>query len=123
MTLAIDNPVLRHVIGAMERGDWATLEAHPGMYETRQHFPFVFEAFSDLHHTIEIEFAHGEMLGIVATMHAVHSGTFLGIPPTGKQVHVMVISIDRIVDGKIVQHWALPDWMSLFQQIGAFPTA
>jgi hypothetical protein len=37
----------------------------------------------------------------------------------GKQVQFMVLSIDQVVDGKIVKHWALPDWMGIIYQLGA----
>jgi len=43
----------------------------------------------------------------------------MGIAPIGKEVSFMLLMIDRIVDGKIVQHWASPDFLSLFQQLGA----
>jgi len=30
----------------------------------------------------------------------------------------MLLLVDRVVDGSIVQHWAIPDFLSLFQQLG-----
>jgi predicted ester cyclase len=103
----------------LERGDWAALEAHPGLYETRQQFPAMLAAFPDLHHTIETEVVAGEMIATVVTASGTHRADFLGIPATGKQVQFMVLSVDQVVDGKVVQHWALPDWMSLIAQLGA----
>jgi predicted ester cyclase len=119
MTTATTQTAFRQMIEALDQGDWATLETHPGMYETLQHFPHLRAAFPDLHHTIDMEFVNGEMIACVMTVRATHSGSFMGIAPTGKEVHFMVIDIDRVVDGKIVQHWGLPDFLSLFQQIGA----
>jgi predicted ester cyclase len=36
----------------------------------------------------------------------VHTGTILGIPPSGREVHLSGISIDRIVAGQSVEHWS-----------------
>ena len=38
-------------------------------------------------------------------------------PPTGKQIHINEMSIYRIVDGKIVEQWLIPDMLSLNQQL------
>ncbi|MEV7239023.1 ester cyclase [Streptomyces sp. NPDC051020] len=36
----------------------------------------------------------------------VHTGTILGIPPSGREVHLSGISIDRVMDGQSVEHWS-----------------
>lgn len=110
--------VLRQVLAAFDQGDWTIFDTHPGLYETRQHLPHMRTAFPDLQHTIETELVEGELIGCVATVHGTHQGPFMGITPTGKQVSFMLLLIDRIEDGKIVQHWAIPDFLSLFQQLG-----
>ena len=113
------NIVLRQVLTALDQGDWTIFDTHPGLYETRQHLPHLRAAFPDLHHTIEVELVDGEMIACVATVSGTQRGLLMGIAPTGKQVSFMLLMIDRIVDGKIVQHWASPDFLSLFQQLGA----
>lgn len=118
MSIDTNTSLLHELARALERGDWAFLEANPGLHETRQHFPAMLAAFPDLHHTIEVEFANDEMISSVVTATGTHMGSFLGLPPTGKKVSFMVLGLERIVDGKIVEHWALPDWMGLIQQIG-----
>ncbi|MBC7920194.1 MAG: ester cyclase [Ferruginibacter sp.] len=47
-----------------------------------------------------------------------HRGDFMGIPPTGKQFPVTGITIYRIVDGKITDHWEHFDQVGIMQQIG-----
>lgn len=110
--------VLRQVFSAFDQGDWSVFDRHPGLYETRQHLPQLYAAFPDLHHTIEAELVEGELAGCMATLRGTHLGSFMGIAPTGKQVSFMLLLIDRIVDGRIVQHWAIPDFLGLFQQLG-----
>ncbi|MFF9505567.1 ester cyclase [Streptomyces sp. NPDC014724] len=36
----------------------------------------------------------------------IHTGTVLGIPPSGREVHLSGISIDRVVHGQSVEHWS-----------------
>jgi predicted ester cyclase len=118
MSIETNKALLRQLAQALEQGNWSFLEAHPGLHETRQHFPHMLAAFPDLHHTIEVEYANEEMIASVVTATGTHTGPFLGLPPTGNKVRFMVLGLERIVDGKIVHHWALPDWMGLLQQIG-----
>jgi predicted ester cyclase len=118
MSAPTPQQVLRQVFSAFDRGDWTIFDSHPGLHETRQHLPHLYAAFPDLHHTIETELVEGELIGCVATLRGTHRGPFMGIAPTGKQVSFMLLLIDRIVDGTIVEHWAIPDFLSLFQQLG-----
>ncbi|MFF2549144.1 ester cyclase [Kitasatospora sp. NPDC058063] len=36
----------------------------------------------------------------------VHTGTVLGIAPSGREVRLSGISIDRVVDGRSIEHWS-----------------
>ena len=42
-------------------------------------------------------------------------------PRSGKPVTIDVIDICRFVDGKLVEHWGVPDRFALLHQIGALP--
>ncbi len=111
--------VVRQVMAAFDSGDWTIFDVHPGLSETRQHLPHLRAAFPDMHHSIEAELSDGEFIACVMTVHATHQGPYMGIAPTGREVRFMLLWIERIVDGKVLQHWALPDFMSIFHQIGA----
>ena len=125
MSTETPKQVLRAVLTALDQGDWSIFDTHPGLYETRQHLPHLHAAFPDMHHTIETELAEGNLVACVSTVRGTHLGPFMGIAPTGKQVSFMVLWVDRIVDGTIVEHWGLPDFLSLFRQVGVpmSPTA
>ena len=41
----------------------------------------------------------------------------MGIPPTNKPVEINVIDIHRVVDGKIIEHWAVADMLDLMQHL------
>jgi len=118
MNTETNKTIMRQIMKAIDHGDWAALEAHPGLYETRESVPMLHAAFPDMHTTMEQEIVAGDMITTVVTVRATHQQEFLGIPATGKPVSFMVIGLDRIVDGKIVEHWALPDFFGLLQQIG-----
>ena len=50
-----------------------------------------------------------------------HRGEFQGIPPTDKEVAFSSIEIDRMVDGKVQEHWFELDQLGLIRQLGALP--
>ncbi len=65
--------------------------------------------------------AEGDRVAVRATIHGVHRGPFMGTPPTGRTVAFPLFIIYRLADGKIVEHWMLPDMLSFMEQIGATP--
>ena len=76
-------------------------------------------AFPDLKFTVEDEIYEGDKVVVRCTMQGTHRGHLFGIVPTGKIVRVNQIQIDRIVDGKIVEHWRLTDELAMYRQVGA----
>ncbi len=77
--------------------------------------------FPDIHYSVEDIVAEGDMVATRWTMTGSQQGEFLGIPPSGKRVAVTGIQIDRIADGKIVEHWRETDIMGMMQQLGVIP--
>jgi predicted ester cyclase len=56
------------------------------------------------------------------TLHATHSGSWRGAPPTGKAISVTSIAIARLTDGKVAEGWQNADVLGLVQQLGLMPT-
>ncbi len=110
--------VVYQLLGALDRADWAALEQHPGLYETRQNYRLSKTAIPDSRHEVIVEVLQDDLMACVATVTGTHMRPLLGIPPTGKQLRYNVLLVDRVENGVIVQHWALPDFMSIFQQVG-----
>jgi len=77
--------------------------------------------FSDLR--LRISHLVGEKDLVVARMEvsAIHSGTFHGIPATGRRIDFTATDIYRFVDGKIAEGWAVIDWLAIEQQTRADP--
>ena len=77
------------------------------------------QAFPDFKYTIEDVLAEGDKVFGRLTMHGTHTGAFLGIPASGASCEMKVMTLVRLQDGKVQEHWGRPDMMSLLRQIGA----
>lgn len=78
-------------------------------------------AFPDGRVTVEDTIAEGDEAALRVRFQGTHRGDFQGIPPSGKQVMMTGIVIDRVVGGKVVEHRAEFDALGLLQQLGAIP--
>jgi len=87
----------------------------------RDAFSYALKAFSDFHHEIHDQFADGDVVITRVSGHGRHTGEFMGIPPTNKDVSMEGIAIHRIADGKVVEHWSQVDALGLLTQMGAIP--
>ena len=94
-----------------------------GIKGVRQAFPMALSAFGEFHHEIAASIAEGDKVASRVTGFGKHTGTFIGIPATGKQVTMSGISIHRVKAGKLAEHWAQVDGLSLLQQMGAIPAS
>jgi len=94
----------------------------PGLQGFKQGLADFRQAFPDLHIGIDDMLADGEKIVIRSTMKGTHKGTFMNLPPTGKQISIEGIDIVRMSGGKAVEHWGLLDALTMMQQLGAIPT-
>jgi steroid delta-isomerase-like uncharacterized protein len=77
------------------------------------------QAFPDFKYTIEDVLAEGDKVFGRLVMHGTHTGAVLGNPASGAQVEMKVMTLVRIEDGKVKEHWGRPDMIALLRQIGA----
>jgi steroid delta-isomerase-like uncharacterized protein len=78
-------------------------------------------AFPDAQISVADSFGERDMVATRWTITGTHRGDFQGVPPTGRPVTMAGVDISRFVDGKIAEHWAQFDVISVMQQIGAIP--
>jgi steroid delta-isomerase-like uncharacterized protein len=76
-------------------------------------------AFPDLRVPIEDLIAEGDRVVTRWRAHGTHQGELLGNAPTGNQVSVTGMLIDRISGGKIEEEWVDYDTLHFMQQVGA----
>jgi predicted ester cyclase len=82
--------------------------------------PFV-EAVPDLRLTIQDMAAEGDTVAARVAFGGTHRGEFQGIPPTGKEVNFTSMEFNRVVNGKVEEHWVEIDLLRLMGQLGALP--
>jgi steroid delta-isomerase-like uncharacterized protein len=75
-------------------------------------------AFTNGQHTFDEIIIEGDKVVTCGTFAATHLGEFQNLPPTGKQIKLSIMHIDRIDDGKIIEHWGQGDALGLMQQLG-----
>jgi predicted ester cyclase len=76
-------------------------------------------AFPDGVATVEDQIADGDKVLTRWRFRGTHRGELYGNPATGNEVSVTGFHVHRIVDGRIVEVWALGDFYGLLMQIGA----
>lgn len=79
-------------------------------------------AFNPYVFTIRDLVAEGDTVVAYWTNTATHSGSFMGIPPTGRVVTLSGIDIHRIRDGKMAEHWHVVEELQMMQQLGLVPS-
>ena len=94
----------------------------PGRDLYKQYIVRTRTAFPDFHATIEEQIAEGDLVVTRWSVQGTHQGMFRGQRPTGKQMSVTGIVIDRIVDGMAVEGWMEMDTLHQMQQLGVMPT-
>lgn len=70
------------------------------------------------HHVIEDQIAEGDRVVTVLRGVGKHEGEMAGIPPSGNDLDVKAITIYRVADGKIAEHWSTTDSAALLAQLG-----
>ena len=94
-----------------------------GIDAYRQLASFFLNAFPQENTELRVFVAEGDYVAILHTHHAVNSGTFMGMPPTGKTVHVSGLELYRLQNGQVVELWRHDDDAGLMRQLGLLPQA
>jgi predicted ester cyclase len=120
----------REVIGA---GDLALLDdlvvddyedhvALPGQGRGRQGLKHrvakIRAAFQPRHKLHEV-IVDGDRVAVRWTLSGVHSGEFLGLPPTNKPVEFDGVDIYAMRDGRMAAHWNVVDMFAFYRQVSS----
>ena len=133
MNTETNKSVIRNMLLALEKGDTKNIDKYfasnwvnhdpslPPMQglEGAKQLVDLWSAVSNRKVTIEDSVAEGDRVAMRFTISGTHTGSFMGIAPTGKMIHVTASGIFRIVDGKATDNWVNFDALGMLQQLGA----
>jgi steroid delta-isomerase-like uncharacterized protein len=90
----------------------------PDLKDFKQMESELWDAFPDLHVTIDDMVAEGDKVAARTTWTGTHKGEFMGVPPTNKKVTFSLITINRFAGGKIVEDHGEYSALDLMRQLG-----
>jgi predicted ester cyclase len=93
----------------------------PGPEGQKQIVNLYRSAFTNAHISTEEQLAEGDRVATRWTSSGTHQGELMGIAPTGNQVTITGITINRLSGAKIAESWSCYDALGMMQQIGAIP--
>jgi len=76
-------------------------------------------AFSDFKLEIDDMVVAGDTVWTRNVATGTNDGPYMGHPPTGRSFRIDVIDVMRVVSGRIVEHWGVPDRLGVLFQLGA----
>jgi len=74
-------------------------------------------AFTDLKVDIHDQVAEADRVSSRKTIRGTHTGTFMGVPATGREIAIPVIDIVRLKAGRYAEHWNLIDLPGVLKQL------
>ncbi len=90
-----------------------------GLCEFQENWQKPFQAaFSDKVCVDEARLYMGEWAAAFGRQEATHSGTFMGVPPTGKRINIRYMDFWKVDEGKITDNWVMVDFPHVLSQLG-----
>lgn len=90
-----------------------------GIEEAKERVLGYYKTFPDFHIKIEQQIAEGDWVVTCCTVKGTHSGVFLNIKPTGKLLEYNGVIVDKVINGKIVEHGGAVNNFGAFLEAGA----
>jgi predicted ester cyclase len=75
--------------------------------------------YPDLHVTVQQQVAEGDWVATRVIIRGTHRGRWLGLTPTGRPLEIVGMNLDRVVDGRMVEHWGVANTLEALIAIGA----
>jgi len=95
---------------------------HDGVEGTKEVINTLRKWFPDFSMRAEDIVTSGDKVWVRFSATGTNLGSVMRRPPTGKRINIDVIDIIRVKDGKIVEHWGVPDQLGMMLQMGLFPS-
>lgn len=105
--------------------DYVEHDPFPGQGDGRDDLKarvqLILDAMRPLRFEVQDVVAEGDTVVVRWVQRGTQSGSFMGIPPTGREFTIAGIDIHRLRDGRMAEHWHVVDLFALLQQLGAIP--
>ncbi len=95
--------------------------AKPGPEGFREVIGQFLEGYPDMKINLQQVISEGDTVATMGTWTGTNSGSFMGMPATGKKVQVGFADFWKIKDGKCIENWVQMDIAGLMQQTGMMP--
>ena len=87
----------------------------------RAHMAAMRRTFPDFTLVVEDMIVEADRVATRVAGHGTHRGEWMNIKPTGKAIQLKGINIDRVADGRIVEHWGEANTVGMLIQMGVNP--
>jgi steroid delta-isomerase-like uncharacterized protein len=94
-----------------------------GIDSARAYYANYLTGFSNINFTIKDVFGQGDKLVKYWNFSGTNTGTFFGMPATGKKVSIGGVTLVRMQNGKIAEERDFLDNLDLMTQLGLMPAA
>jgi predicted ester cyclase len=94
-----------------------------GIAGAKEHIIGVRTTYPDLRLAIEQQIAEADWVATCITACGTHKGVWMGIEPTGKMVTYTGVNVDKVVDGRIIEHGGAANMLGPLLEIGAIKIA
>lgn len=82
-----------------------------------------FAGLSNAKWIVEDIIAEDDRVATRWSMTALHTGEYMGVPATNKEIQLSGTVIDRFENGRIIEAWENFDSLGLMQQLGTVPAS
>jgi steroid delta-isomerase-like uncharacterized protein len=96
-------------------------EVYRGKQEVGAFIGKLFTAFPDFQFAVSDKMAHGDQVAEQWRITGTHDGPFMGVPPTGRPIEILGMSMVTMRDGRFLRDQFYFDAAGVLQQMGLFP--
>lgn len=90
-----------------------------GIEGAKEHMNGVRDTYPDINMEIDQQIAEGDWVVTCYTLKGTHKGVWMNIKPTGKLLVYTGVNVDRVVDGKIIEHGGAANMFGPLLEAGA----
>lgn len=108
---AIDGAFEARVFGATVL-DWQGFQAFGQAFR---------EGFPNGRHLFDFVVAEGDLVATIGHYTGRHERPFMGVPASGREVDFTVMHVDRVREGRVVEHRGIGDINTMWAQLGVDP--